>query len=103
MLVIISDLHLTDGSTCETVNAGAFRQFLRTLAGQAESACWRLKPGLQEGVFEPLERIDVLLLGDILDVMRSEHWLEPQRYALGIAPIAYCRMWHGDYPPYPHA
>lgn len=75
MLAIISDLHLTDGSTCDTLNEGAFRQFLRTLAGVAESACWRRRPGHAEGVFEPLERIDLLLLGDILDVMRSEYWL----------------------------
>lgn len=75
MLVIISDLHLTDGSTCETINAGAFRQFVHTLSTQAESACWRRKPGRCDGVFEPLERLDVLLLGDILDVIRSARWL----------------------------
>lgn len=75
MLVIISDLHLTDGSTCETINAGAFRQFVKTLSDQVEAACWRVRPGTSEGVFEPLERVDVLLLGDILDVMRSDQWL----------------------------
>jgi UDP-2,3-diacylglucosamine pyrophosphatase LpxH len=79
MLVIISDLHLTDGSTCETINAGAFRQFVHMLSSQAESACWRLKPGQTDGVFEPLERIDVVLLGDILDVIRSDHWLDTER------------------------
>lgn len=76
MLVIISDLHLTDGSTCETINAGAFRQFIHTLSSQAESACWRRKPGHCNGVFELLERVDVILLGDILDVMRSSQWLQ---------------------------
>jgi UDP-2,3-diacylglucosamine pyrophosphatase LpxH len=76
MLVIISDLHLTDGSTCETISAGAFRQFVNTLSEQAEAACWRLKPGRTEGVFELLERVDVLLLGDILDAMRSDQWLQ---------------------------
>lgn len=75
MLVIISDLHLTDGSTCETINAGAFRQFVRTLSQQAEAACWRRKPGLREGVFELIDGVDVILLGDILDVLRSAHWL----------------------------
>lgn len=80
MLVVISDLHLTDGSTCESINDGAFRQFIHMLCAQAESACWRLKPGHSEGVFEVLERIDVILLGDILDVIRSSHWLQtPQR------------------------
>lgn len=78
MIVIISDLHLTDGSTCETINAGAFRQFVHTLATQTESACWRKRPGHSEGVFEPLERVDVILLGDILDVIRSAHWLQKQ-------------------------
>ncbi len=75
MLAIISDLHLSDGSTCETINAGAFRQFVHILAAQVESACWRLKPGRSEGEFELLDRVDVILLGDILDVIRSEHWL----------------------------
>ncbi|MDI1301613.1 MAG: hypothetical protein PSX71_06885 [bacterium] len=78
MLVIISDLHLTDGSTCETINAGAFRQFVHTLSSQAESACWRKKTGHDNGVFELLERVDVILLGDILDVIRSSHWLQSQ-------------------------
>lgn len=74
MLAIISDLHLTDGSTCETINAGAFRQYVHILSSQAEAACWRRKPSQDAGVFEPLERVDVILLGDILDVIRSEHW-----------------------------
>ncbi len=75
MLVVISDLHLTDGTTCETINAGAFRQFIFALSAHAESACWRKKPQQSQGVFELLDRIDVILLGDILDVMRSTHWL----------------------------
>lgn len=79
MLVIISDLHLTDGTTCETINPGAFRQFSHALATLAESACWRLRAGNCEGAFVPLGRVDVLLLGDILDVMRSSHWLETTR------------------------
>lgn len=82
MLVILSDLHLTDGSTCETINAGAFRQFTQALATLVESACWRLKPGRSTGVFEPLAQVDILLLGDILDVMRSGHWLQTR-----------CRPW----------
>lgn len=74
MLAIISDLHLTDGSTCETINAGAFRQFVHTLSIQAEAASWRKKPGTEQAEFRPVECLDVILLGDILDVIRSERW-----------------------------
>lgn len=104
MLVIISDLHLTDGSTCETINAGAFRQFVHMLSSQAESACWRQKPGRTDGVFEPLERIDVILLGDILDVIRSDHWLQtplrpwddPEKIVADVTAITRGILRHND-------
>ncbi|MFN3586738.1 MAG: hypothetical protein ACK4UT_04470 [Moraxellaceae bacterium] len=87
MLAIISDLHLTDGSTCDSLDPGAMRQFLHTLATVAESACWRRRPGRDRGVFDPLERIDLLLLGDILDLMRSEYW-QPNGVRPWSAPAA---------------
>lgn len=104
MLVIISDLHLTDGSTCETIDTGAFRQFVRTLSNLTESACWRLKPANSEGVFEPLEGVDVLLLGDILDVIRSGYWLQsglrpwddPAQLAPVVATITRRILAHND-------
>ena len=41
MLVIISDLHLTDGTSGETINAGAFRVFRERLSDLAYDASWR--------------------------------------------------------------
>lgn len=70
MLVVISDIHLTDGSSGETIDAGAFRSFVENLQGSVEDACWR-----RDGSFVPIERCDLLLLGDVLDVIRSERWL----------------------------
>jgi len=72
MLVIISDIHLTDGSSGQTIEAGAFRSFVENLQVSVRDACWR-----KDGRFIPIERCDLLLLGDVLDVIRSDHWLTP--------------------------
>lgn len=69
MLVIISDLHLTDGTSGATISPGAFSIFAERLAELAESASCRA-----DGQYRPLERIDLLLLGDVLDVIRSTRW-----------------------------
>jgi UDP-2,3-diacylglucosamine pyrophosphatase LpxH len=69
MLVIISDLHLTDGTSGATVQPGAFLIFAERLRELAESASWRA-----DGGYRPLERIDLVLLGDVLDVIRSSRW-----------------------------
>ncbi|MGH9356042.1 MAG: hypothetical protein ACRD10_07925 [Terriglobia bacterium] len=71
MLVIISDIHLTDGSSGETVHQGTFRIFRERLRDLAYAASWR-----DDGKYRPIERLDVILLGDILDVLRSSKWLE---------------------------
>ena len=70
MLVIISDLHLTDGTSGETIREGAFKLFRERLRDAAYDASWR-----RDGTYKPLEQVDVLLLGDILDVIRSTRWL----------------------------
>lgn len=69
MLVIVSDLHLTDGSSGMTVSAGAFQIFAERLQEMAAAASWRA-----EGTYRPVERIDLVLLGDVLDVIRSTQW-----------------------------
>jgi len=69
MLVIISDLHLTDGTSGETIRAGAFEAFRESLRELAYDASWR-----SDTDYAPIERIDVVLLGDILDVIRSTKW-----------------------------
>jgi len=71
MLVVISDLHLTDGSSGETIKAGAFERFANELSWLAQQASVR-----EHGVCAPVDEVDVLLLGDILDVIRSSRWLE---------------------------
>lgn len=73
MLVLISDLHLTDGSSSETTSPGAFQLFARRLAELAEAASWRT-----DGSYRPIDRIDLVLLGDILDVIRSSQWSTSQ-------------------------
>ncbi len=64
MLVFISDLHLTDGSSGETINSGAFKKFAYYLKDMADNS------GAKE--------VEVVLLGDIFDVIRSEQWLKSQ-------------------------
>lgn len=71
MLVIISDTHLTDGSSGHTVDAGAFRIFEDELRDLAYDASKRA-----DGRYEPIKELHLLLLGDILDVIRSTQWLD---------------------------
>lgn len=71
MLCVISDLHLTDGTSGETISPDAFRIFAEHLKDSIRDACLR-----KNGVYEPIERCDLLLLGDIFDVIRSENWLQ---------------------------
>ena len=70
MLVIISDLHLTDGTFGQTVNERAFRVFRNRLCDTAYDASWRV-----DGAYKPIESLDLILLGDILGPLRSTHWL----------------------------
>ncbi len=69
MLVIISDLHLTDGTSGETIRPGAFRAFRESLRELAFDASWRT-----DKKYVPVDGIDLVLLGDILDVIRSTRW-----------------------------
>ncbi len=69
MLVVISDLHLTDGSSGATISPRAFDIFCDRLREAAYSASWR-----SDGRYQPLKRLDLILLGDVLDVIRSSRW-----------------------------
>ncbi|MBM3235921.1 hypothetical protein FJZ31_06435 [Candidatus Poribacteria bacterium] len=62
MLVFISDIHLTDGTSGETINSGAFEKFVLYLEDMADTA--------------QAKELDVVLLGDIFDVIRSDYWLK---------------------------
>ena len=70
MLVVISDLHLTDGTSGESISPGAFHLLAERIEDLALRASCRAAGG-----YRPVERIDVLLLGDVLDVIRSSQWL----------------------------
>lgn len=70
MLVIISDLHLTDGTSGSTISPGAFSLLSERLADLALSASQR-----RDGNYRPIEHVDLVLLGDTLDVIRSTQWL----------------------------
>lgn len=71
MIVIISDLHLTDGTSGATITSGAFRLFAQEVSDLAYDASWRA-----DGKYRPIEEVHLVLLGDILDVIRSTKWLK---------------------------
>lgn len=72
MLVIISDLHLTDGLSGETIRKNAFLTLRQRIKNLAYEASWRTGG---TWTYQPIEEIHILLLGDILDVIRSPSWL----------------------------
>lgn len=70
MLVLLSDLHLTDGTSCETLDAEAMAVFTQRLQDLTVRASWR-----SDGTYRPVPQIDLVLLGDGLDLIRSSRWL----------------------------
>jgi len=70
MLVIISDLHLGDGTTASSISPSAFHLFANRLREMAYFASFR-----KDGKYVPIEQLDILLLGDILDPIHSTLWL----------------------------
>ena len=74
MITIVSDIHLTDGSSGDTINERAFHVFIESLRDQVFNACLRERDGDPE--FVPIERCDIILLGDIFDVIRSDKWIK---------------------------
>lgn len=73
MLVIISDVHLGDGTTAKSISPSAFHLFTSRLREAAYFASWR-----RDGSYRPIEEIDVVLMGDILDPLHSTRWLDTQ-------------------------
>ncbi len=71
MLVIISDLHLTDGTSGSTISPGAFQLLGERLADLGFSASRR-----RDGSYRPIQRVDLVLLGDVADIIRSTQWLQ---------------------------
>src|SRR5512139_3324695 len=83
MLAIVSDLHLSDGTTGMRTPAGAFELFRARLEDMAYDASQRA-----DGTYRPVESFDLLLLGDILDPLSSTQWTEEQKGEPG-----YARPW----------
>ena len=71
MLIIISDLHLTDGTCGKSISASAFQLFLDRLKELAYHASWRV-----DERYQPVSEINILMMGDILDPLHSTLWLE---------------------------
>ncbi len=84
MLIIVSDLHLWDGTMGVSVSEKTFSLFANRLRELAYQASWRAG-----GKYRPIETIDILLLGDILDPIQSTRWLEKKPGEAG-----YVRPWH---------
>ena len=80
MLVIVSDLHLTDGTTGLRIPSGAFRVFRERLEDMAYDASKR-----DENTYKPIREFDLVLLGDIFDLLRSTQWNKEQQGQPGFA------------------
>jgi len=72
MLIIISDIHLMDGTCGKSIQVSAFSLFSDRLKELAMNASWRV-----DGSYRPIKQIDILLMGDILDPLHSILWLNP--------------------------
>jgi UDP-2,3-diacylglucosamine pyrophosphatase LpxH len=73
MLVIVSDLHLIDGTCGSSISSTAFKLFVDRLQELALNTSWRAG-----GHYDPIREVDLLLLGDILDIQHSTLWLEKE-------------------------
>jgi hypothetical protein len=71
MLLIVSDLHLGDGTTADSISPSAFKVFAKRLQETAYFASWR-----KDGRYAPIKDINVVLMGDILDPLHSTRWLD---------------------------
>lgn len=71
MFIIISDLHLADGTCGKPISSNAFSLFTDRLQELAYNASWR-----SDHTYRPIDGIDILLLGDILDTQHSTLWLD---------------------------
>ncbi|HEY5730013.1 MAG TPA: hypothetical protein VIS72_08170 [Anaerolineales bacterium] len=73
MLVVISDLHLGDGTTAESIPASAFYLFAKRLRQDAHFA------SMHNRKYHPIQELDVILMGDIIDPLHSTLWLFPPK------------------------
>ena len=71
MLLIVSDLHLSDGTCAKSVSSRAFTLFCERIQELARDASVD-----EDGIYCPIETIDLILLGDVLDPLHSTLWLD---------------------------
>ena len=71
MLVLISDIHLGDGTTANSISPTAFDLFSSRLSETAYVASFR-----RDGTYRPITSLDLLLMGDVLDPLHSTLWLD---------------------------
>lgn len=69
MLIVVSDIHLWDGTIGLPVTPQTFSLFASRVRELAFQASWR-----SDGSYRPIESVDILLLGDILDPLQSTRW-----------------------------
>ncbi len=71
MLVIASDIHLGDGTCTKSISPSAFYLFVDRLREAAYHASWR-----KDNRYKPVEIIDLVFMGDVLDPIHSTRWLD---------------------------
>jgi UDP-2,3-diacylglucosamine pyrophosphatase LpxH len=79
MLIILSDIHLTDGTASRNVNPEAFSILRREITHHAGD--------------KKAQEIHLVLLGDIFDLVRTDWWFDPSH----VAPED--RPWNGTIDP----
>lgn len=67
MLVFLSDIHLTDGSSGTTIDPRAFNKF-----------CQMMKNIIGDAKKSNIKNVEIVLLGDIFDLIRSDFWLRSE-------------------------
>jgi UDP-2,3-diacylglucosamine pyrophosphatase LpxH len=90
MLLIISDLHLGDGTTANSIPTSAFKLFAGRLQEAVQFASWQ-----QDDTYRPIEDVDIVLMGDILDPLHSTLWLDTMP-----GDADYIRPWSDPASPY---
>lgn len=76
MLVVISDLHFTDGTTGKSFDPSNIRMLRNRLSDMAYDASWSTGKDGKGKVYNPIKALDVVLLGDIFDLIRSTAWTD---------------------------
>ena len=88
MLIVASDIHLGDGTCAKSISPNAFFLFAERLREQAFHASFQ-----QDGFYKPVEKIDLVLMGDILDPLHSTLWLDSPLHGKTDKSTAGIRPW----------